>query len=453
MPQDGRSIGKVRTRWQPTQPDFRPARTRLPPLAYNLQLCCKLGWLLPRPRPPRLPLPAFNRPPRQPRPMPTHILASARLLSLASGMLLAPGLARAAPAPAPSPATSAAATATTPLSVVVTIAPLRIITERIVPPGSTIEQLIPNGVSEHGYEIPPGKLRLLSRADLLVQIGGGLEPQVDKAVAAAPKPSTKSGSTPGTAATPARLIVRLESLAQANSGHDHDKDHNHNHNHNHDSHAASPAKAPPAATKPHVHTEDCDHSADNDPHWWLDPQQVEKLAAEIARQTLAALKPRLSPEQYAAAETSTNARAQAVIADIRQLDSDYTATLATKAHRTLVVTHDAWGHLARRYNLTTVPLKGLTATEPTMASLKAASEAVTSKKLTTIFIEPQLSPAAAKRIADSTGARTALLDPLGTGDWFVMMRANLAAIAASLPGAPPSASTSQPKPAPAPASR
>jgi len=367
-------------------------------------------------------------------------------------MLLAPGAASAAPAPAPAtaaPGTSSAATAT-PLSVVVTIAPLRIITERIVPPGSTIEQLIPNGVSEHGYEIPPGKLRLLSRADLLVQVGGGLEPQVDKALAAAPKPSTKPNAAPGTAATPARLIVRLESLAQAGAGSDHDHDHDHA---DHDDHAASPAKAPPAATQPHVHTEDCDHSGDNDPHWWLDPMQVEKLAAEIARQTLAALKPRLSPAQYAAAETNINSRAQAVIADIRQLDADYTRALAGKAHRTLVVTHDAWGHLARRYNLTTVPLKGLTATEPTMASLKAASEAVTSKKLTTIFIEPQLSPAAAKRIADSTGARTALLDPLGTGDWFVMMRSNLAAIAASLPDTPLAPSKPAPAPAPAPASR
>ncbi len=389
--------------------------------------------------------------------MHTHSLASARFLTLACGMLLATAAASAAPAPAPAiaaPGSAAAATTAAPLSVVVTIAPLRIITERIVPPGSTIEQLIPNGVSEHGYEIPPGKLRLLSRADLLVQVGGGLEPQVDKAVAAAPKPSTKPNAAPGTTTTPARRIVRLESLAQAGGDSDKHADHDHDHDHaDHADHAASPAQAPAAPAKPHVHTEDCDHSADNDPHWWLDPMQVEKLASEIARQTLAALKPRLSAEQYAAAETNINARAQAVIADIRQLDADYTAALAGKAHRTLVVTHDAWGHLARRYNLTTVPLKGLTATEPTMASLKAASEAVTSKKLTTIFIEPQLSPAAAKRIAESTGARTALLDPLGTGDWFVMMRSNLAAIAASLPDAPSAPSSTRSTGALAPASR
>ena len=292
------------------------------------------------------------------------------------------------------------------LDVVVTIGPLRGITARIVPEGSVIEQLIPSGVSEHGYEIAPGKLRLLAKADLVVRIGEALEPQVEKALLGSPRA--------------ARGVVTMLP----------------------DEHDEKGGGGEQGSGRPSVHDhepgEACDEHKGSDPHVWLDPVLMERFAEQIGAATTAALIARTPDvgrhEQIAKAIA---ARVATVTLEIRGVDVEYKAVLSRKAHRTIVVTHDAWGHLAGRYGLKTVPLKGLSATEPTMASLKLAAETVKREGLTTVFLEPQLSRAAGERIAEATGVKTAMLDPLGNGDWFAMMRGNLLAIAASLPESVP----------------
>ena len=70
----------------------------------------------------------------------------------------------------------------------------------------------------------------------------------------------------------------------------------------------------------------------------------------------------------------------------------------------------------------------------TRLTARTASAAVKAEGLSTVFVEPQLSPAAGKRIASATGAKVATLDPLGSGDWFAMMEANRRAIAAAVGG-------------------
>jgi zinc transport system substrate-binding protein len=134
------------------------------------------------------------------------------------------------------------------------------------------------------------------------------------------------------------------------------------------------------------------------------------------------------------------AASRAVVARLEALDRRYRATIdpardAMKAagrEPTLVVTHDAFGWLARRYGLSTVALTGLNAGEPRAADLRRAIETVRERKLTTVFVEPQVSAAGAQRVAEATGAQVGTLDPLGSGDYFVMMERNLQAIAQAL---------------------
>src|SRR5262249_16988006 len=83
--------------------------------------------------------------------------------------------------PAANPSASAPAAA--PIHAAVSIAPLRGLIEPLLPPGSKVELLVPAGVSEHGYEIPPARLASMAKADLLVYVGMGMEPQIDKALA------------------------------------------------------------------------------------------------------------------------------------------------------------------------------------------------------------------------------------------------------------------------------
>src|SRR6185295_361805 len=106
--------------------------------------------------------------------------ASLRLVALSAA------LASLSPIPAamgwpdePAPATSIAPYKAVPLDVVVTLAPLRGLVEPRLPEGSKIAVLMPPGRSEHGYEFTANDIAQLGRADLVVLVGLGLEPQVE----------------------------------------------------------------------------------------------------------------------------------------------------------------------------------------------------------------------------------------------------------------------------------
>ena len=106
----------------------------------------------------------------------------------------------------------------------------------------------PPGASEHGYDIPAAKLQALHDADLVVYIGLGMEPQVERYLTSNPSPS--------------RREVRFTRLI----GHDPMP-------RNERGELIEQPSPPPA--KP------SDPSAAADPHIWLDPlraaQQVETI--------------------------------------------------------------------------------------------------------------------------------------------------------------------------------
>lgn len=268
--------------------------------------------------------------------------------------------------------------------------------------GTTVEVLLPPGTSEHAAEVPPSRMAALARADLVVYVGLGLEPQVEKYLRDHPREGRRTVCF--------AQVAGVESSGDHDHGH-HDHGHDHGHHHDHD----------------HEHGETCEHGHHHgsaDPHLWLDPVLVERLIDGLG----AALAEGLSAEE---AEAWTKAVEQRK-AEVRRIDALYRERLAGVKRRTIVVGHDAWGRLAERYGLKTVAIKGLDAAEPTPAAIQAAIDAVKREGLTTVFVEPQLSQAAGRRIAQATGARVAVLDPLGDGDWSKMMERNLDALVAAL---------------------
>lgn len=273
--------------------------------------------------------------------------------------------------------------AATPLKVVVSIAPLRGLVQPLLPGGSTVDMLIPPGVSEHGYEIPPTKLAAITQADLVVTVGLGLEPQIDKFL--------KNNPSEG------RLAVSMAELLELKI------DPN-----DHDAHAHGP-------------NGECLHGA-VDPHLWLDPAMVksfvEKLAAKLAERTP-------QPGTAGSEEHPVLAAAKQVTSRIDAVDAAYREATDQAETRTIVVGHDAYGWLARRYSLSTIAIAGLNAQEPTNKAVQAAIAAIRQRGAKAVFVEPQLSQAAGKRIAERTKVSVLLLDPLGDGDWFRMMESNL----------------------------
>jgi len=301
----------------------------------------------------------------------------------------------------PSAAIKPEAAASPPLRAVVSIPPLQgLIAPIIAASGSgvidegasrtLVQVLIPPGESEHGYEIPPSKLSALLQADLVVIVGLGLEPQIEKFLRDQPMPDGRG-----------RTVIRFQDVLGLKSddqaGHDHAHDHADDH-----------------------------HQCAGDPHLWLDPVMVERLVVAVTSSIAESVK----------ADPARKAKVEAAGAQVRErvlaVHAEYAVTCGSFASKTIVVGHDAWGHLASRYGLETVAIAGLAASEPTPKALERAAKVVREKKLKVVFVEPQLGERAGRRIAESSGAEIRRLDPLGDGDWFKMMEGNLAELKRAL---------------------
>ena len=104
-----------------------------------------------------------------------------------------------------------------------------------------------------------------------------------------------------------------------------------------------------------------------------------------------------------------------------------------------MVSHEAFGYLAHRYDLHQIPITGLTPEEePTAARLAEVARIAKQEKAKVIFFETLVSPKIAETLAREVGARAEVLDPLeglGAGsrdDYISVMRSNLATLRSAL---------------------
>ena len=170
-----------------------------------------------------------------------------------------------------------------------------------------------------------------------------------------------------------------------------------------------------------------------DPHVWLDPVFMQK-AAGLVRDALI----RIDPSHAA----DYRANADALISDLNALDSEYANGLKNCSLNEVVVSHDAFRYLATRYGFTTVAVTGLTPDqEPSPKDLGAIADLVRTKHIGTIFTETLVSPKISQTLADETGAKTLVLNPIegltsddvGQGKTYLtIMKENLANLRTAL---------------------
>jgi zinc transport system substrate-binding protein len=164
-----------------------------------------------------------------------------------------------------------------------------------------------------------------------------------------------------------------------------------------------------------------------DPHFWLDPVRLSQVATAFEAQAAAA------DPVHAAGYARNLVRLRA---DLARLDGDFARGLAHCERDTVVVSHDAFGYLGRRYGFRVVGINGLSPdAEPSPAHVRRLQDLARRDGITTVFSEELGSRALADSLAGDLGIRAAVLDPVeGLGDatadetYLSLMRANLAAL-------------------------
>ena len=268
--------------------------------------------------------------------------------------------------------------------------PLQYVATRVAGDLATVENLTQPGAEPHDLELTVAETAAIAGADLVVH-EMDFQPGIDDAIA-----QNATGEVIDAAAT-----VGLEPFAEV--GHEH---------------AVEPSEASEAS-------EEHDHG-DLDPHFWQDPLRMAELADVVAAE-LGGIDPGHA-DAY-------DANANELRADLESLDASYARALARCERTTVVVSHDAFGYLAK-YGLRMEPIAGLSPdAEPTPADLARLQGLIRDQGITTVFSERLVSPRLSQTLADDLGIATAVLDPVeglsdetADEDYLSLMRENLQAL-------------------------
>ncbi len=146
-----------------------------------------------------------------------------------------------------------------------------------------------------------------------------------------------------------------------------------------------------------------DHRPD-DPHVWLDPARM-RVIVEHMRDVYVDVDP--------PSATAYRSNAETYAAELDDLDRAFREGLAECERREIVTSHDAFGYLATRYDLTQHAVSGLSPeSEPDPGRISELADLVRSRGVTTVFYESLVSPRVAETLAREANVRTAVLNPL-----------------------------------------
>jgi len=142
-----------------------------------------------------------------------------------------------------------------------------------------------------------------------------------------------------------------------------------------------------------------------DPHIWLDPLMAIK-EVEIIRDILISA----DPDH----ETEYRTKSAAYINDLNDLHKKYREGLKSCKMRDIIVSHNAFGYLSSRYNITAHAITGISPEEePSPRKMVELSKLAMIKNIRYIFFEQLSTPKLAETIAGEVGAETLVLNPLG----------------------------------------
>ena len=341
-----------------------------------------------------------------------RVVALGATLMLAAGMSACSALKGESSSDASAPHTIAPGKT---LTVSTSFYPIQYLAEAIGGKLVKVSTVTPSNVEPHDFELSGKETAELGKADLIAYVPG-FQPSLDKAVK-----EVGSGPTVVDLSKPANL-VHHEGVEEE-------------HEHGEEATDGASATASAAATAQaseaghdehghdeHGHTEGEEgHDSDLDPHFWLDPDRMIKVA-EALEASFAQIDPANANDYKANLDKLKTA--------LTGLDNQYKQGLSTCQHKTFITTHAAFGYMAERYGLTQASISGIDPdAEPSPAEMANIKSVVEKTGVKTIFTEELVSDAPAKAIAAETDAKTSVLSPLESkperGDYTDAMTSNL----------------------------
>ena len=258
----------------------------------------------------------------------------------------------------------------------------------------------------HGWEPSAKDIAELSDSQVMFINGAGMEEWED---------SLEDSSD-------IELVNTTENVELIKGSHDHEhEDEDHDHEHEDEDHDHEHEEENEEMNEDHDHEneeeneqaddhehedqeEEHHHHGEFDPHTWLSPKNGIAQAKVIADK-LSEIDPANKDyymDNYKEIEDELNA-----------MIDEYTDKFASVDNKNFLVSHQAFGYLARDFGLTQNALTRLTSTEDADAkTLKDAVDKANELGINTIFYEMGGSDKSAKTIADEIGAKTVPLNTL-----------------------------------------
>ncbi|WP_058486309.1 metal ABC transporter substrate-binding protein [Defluviitalea phaphyphila] len=275
------------------------------------------------------------------------------------------------------------------ISVYTSIYPLYDFAQKIGQDKVEVNLIVPPGAEPHDWEPSAKLIGKIENSDILIYNGAGMEFWIEKII----------GSINNSNLTIVNSSENVELLKLNKDNLDHEDTLEDEDEHNH---------------------------GEYDPHIWLDP-----LNAIIQSENIKNALIKVDSQNKDFYETNFNELKNKLLA----LDEKYRSTLSKLPKKEIVVSHAAFGYMANRYGLKQIYISGLSPqAEPTPSQMAEIANIIKEHDIKYIFFETLSNPKLAEVIAEETGAKPLVLNPLGSltqeeldnnKDYFSIMEENL----------------------------
>jgi zinc transport system substrate-binding protein len=285
-----------------------------------------------------------------------------------------------------------------PLRVFASVVPIQTFVQQIGGKHVDARAMVRPGFNPHTYDPTPQQIGALAGAALYIRTGVPFEKAWMDRIRSANQGMQMLDARKG--------IALREMEAHAHDEHEHEAEHHDESDHGHAHDGETPHDD---HDEQHAHAGESNH--EQDPHVWTSPLLVTHMVGRI-RDKLT----ELAPDH--ATEFARNH--DALVAELRALDSELHTLLDSLPNRKFMVFHPAWGYFADHYGLVQVPIEH-EGKSPGARALAALIDQAKQEKIKVVFVQPQFDKRQARQVAQAIGGAVVAVDPLAA-DYTENMR-------------------------------